>query len=484
MAKHVCGSQQEHAHYVDAVTMDEQIPWYELRVNSKEYETFKLTPYFGYACKDANGEGKFCKDMKIRYCCERKTAATWANWEEWSKCDESCGGGKKIRTRKCASSEKKSNHQKQCFGHDKERYTKQSCSCNVGGCPEDMKFKAWGAWSACTVSCGGGFKTRTRSCSPALNGGEECPNRVDNKELYEKTEQCTSADCEIFEASLWSVWSGCSVTCGKGVKSRERTCKSAMTFETVVNHHCSNDETWFKQNTDCLLTECPVDGGWTPWGIWGLCSQACITHPEGDAQLETKAFRSRERFCSDPIPKFGGKKCEKNPKAIQRPNKNGEEEQSDCFTELSKDLEDPNAVITPWCPQQCVYSEWGAWAPCSLSCVTINIKTHGDYSKNLKNLQYSVSIDALPSRTRFRTLMQEAKYNGECPEKMANYDIPGSDNGTLIFDVEECKICPEHCLDDTNPSDDKKMRDIRNMPALEYPGDDPSCVGFCGGIKE
>lgn len=41
---------------------------------------------------------------------------------------------------------------------------------------------------------------------------------------------------------------------------------------------------------------------------------------------------------------------------------------------------------------------------------------------------------------------------------------------------EDCKLCKEHCLftKDTN-----QVQDIRNMPKLEYPGSDQTCVGFC-----
>ena len=60
-------------HYIDAVTMDTQTPWHELKMDSgKKYETYKIAPTFGYVCKDENGEPGFCKDMKVRYCCANK----------------------------------------------------------------------------------------------------------------------------------------------------------------------------------------------------------------------------------------------------------------------------------------------------------------------------------------------------------------------------------------------------------------------------
>ena len=41
--KHVCGSVPEKAHYVDAVTVEKQIPWHELKVS---YCRLNLSLYF------------------------------------------------------------------------------------------------------------------------------------------------------------------------------------------------------------------------------------------------------------------------------------------------------------------------------------------------------------------------------------------------------------------------------------------------------
>ena len=41
-----------------------------------------------------------------------------------------------------------------------------------------------------------------------------------------------------------------------------------------------------------------VDGLWTSWGPWGSCSVSCGDGPQ-----------LRERNCSEPAPKFGGREC-------------------------------------------------------------------------------------------------------------------------------------------------------------------------------
>ena len=44
--KHVCGKVPEMAMFVDAVTVEKQIPWYELEhePSNQKYETYKLSP--------------------------------------------------------------------------------------------------------------------------------------------------------------------------------------------------------------------------------------------------------------------------------------------------------------------------------------------------------------------------------------------------------------------------------------------------------
>ena len=66
MRRHVCGDVPEAAHYVDAVTTEKRIPWYELGTAGK-YEVYKLSPFHGYLCSDENNPNKpeHCQDMKV-----------------------------------------------------------------------------------------------------------------------------------------------------------------------------------------------------------------------------------------------------------------------------------------------------------------------------------------------------------------------------------------------------------------------------------
>lgn len=89
--------------------------------------------------------------------------------------------------------------------------------------PKQAVDGGWGKWSPlsqCSVSCGGGKQSRTRSCNnPApSNGGNDCPG-TEKEEV-----NCATQDC----AGVWGSWSGwgpCSVSCGGGEQRRGRECQ-------------------------------------------------------------------------------------------------------------------------------------------------------------------------------------------------------------------------------------------------------------------
>ena len=61
--------------------------------------------------------------------------------------------------------------------------------------PVDGGYSSWSAWNACTVSCGGGTRTRTRACNnPApRNGGKTCSARGLGND--KETQACNKQGC-------------------------------------------------------------------------------------------------------------------------------------------------------------------------------------------------------------------------------------------------------------------------------------------------
>ena len=135
----------------------------------------------------------------------------WGSYSEWSSCTVSCGGGEKSRTRPVATAA--SNGGKDCEGEATE-----SEACNTEGCPVNCQWGSYGDWSSCSVSCGGGEKSRTRPVATAAsNGGQDCEGDAT------ESKACNTGGCPVnCQWGSYGNWSSCSVSCGRGEKSRRR----------------------------------------------------------------------------------------------------------------------------------------------------------------------------------------------------------------------------------------------------------------------
>ncbi|XP_078198084.1 SCO-spondin isoform X14 [Callithrix jacchus] len=87
----------------------------------------------------------------------------------------------------------------------------------------------------------------------------------------------------------WSPWGTCSHTCGPGVQARSRRCTPPG---LMVLQHCPGPE---QQSQACFMAACPVDGEWSAWSPWSLCSEPC------------KGTITRQRQCHPP--QNGGLTC-------------------------------------------------------------------------------------------------------------------------------------------------------------------------------
>eukprot|EP00111_Clytia_hemisphaerica_P024940 TCONS_00073484-protein len=116
-------------------------------------------------------ENCFGKDMHSFYYQVMKTVdGQWGSWSLFTKCNTTCGKAFKTRQRSC-DQPKPLYGGKMCQGPSVEVQ-----ECHLGGCPRDGGYTSWSTFSSCTLSCGGGVQSRTRSCTqpPPLNGGKKC----------------------------------------------------------------------------------------------------------------------------------------------------------------------------------------------------------------------------------------------------------------------------------------------------------------------
>ncbi|XP_064408157.1 adhesion G protein-coupled receptor B2 [Latimeria chalumnae] len=178
-------------------------------------------------------------------------------WSQWSICSLTCGQGWQVRTRSCVASP----YGTLCSGPLRET---RMCN-NTATCPVHGLWEEWSPWSLCSVTCGRGSRTRTRTCIAPQHGGKACEGSdVQNK-------VCNIAVCPVEGLWLeWGPWSRCTVTCSNGTRQRTRRC-------SVTAHGWAECKGPHAEARECANPECPTDGKWGPWNHWSLCSKTCDT---------------------------------------------------------------------------------------------------------------------------------------------------------------------------------------------------------------
>ncbi|XP_047443825.1 hemicentin-1 isoform X2 [Mugil cephalus] len=237
------------------------------------------------------------KAVEVIMCSVRPcpVAGNWGSWLPWSPCSETCGKGMQSRIRLC-NNPPPAFDGPQCEGTDT-----QTQVCKERPCPVDGKWSSWVSWGACSVSCGGGTRQRTRLCaSPApQHGGRQCEGNDVHIDF------CNSEPCPINgNWGPWSSWGSCSRTCNGGQMRRYRTCDNPRPANG--GRACAGSDTHMQR---CSTASCPVDGNWGSWQPWGECSSSC-----GGGE------RTRVRLCNSPSSSNGGRPCPGDSTQLSRCN--------------------------------------------------------------------------------------------------------------------------------------------------------------------
>ncbi|XP_065641517.1 uncharacterized protein LOC105843224 [Hydra vulgaris] len=229
--------------------------------------------------------------------------AYWSKWSDWTVCNASHGFIN--RTREC----KISNARDLCYVNNSDviecfaiwaqwsnliscnfshEFVNKSHDCKIlnvlnwchGNNAEVMEwFEKWTTWSECSVTCGVGNRSKYSQHETI---------KIIN------LESCNQINCP--EDGMWGEWnkSECSNTCGKGIKFLSRICNNPR--PSYNGQDCIGVSNYTEVCDNNII--CPLNGNWSLWSSWSLCSQPC-----------GGGLHSRFRSCSNPVPKFGGQNC-------------------------------------------------------------------------------------------------------------------------------------------------------------------------------
>uniref|UniRef100_A0A3Q3X2V2 Spondin-1 n=1 Tax=Mola mola TaxID=94237 RepID=A0A3Q3X2V2_MOLML len=269
---------------------------------------------------------------------EGKPTCMMSEWISWSACSVSCGMGMRSRERYVKQYPEDGSL---CQLHTEER---EKCVINDECSPSSCVVTEWGEWDPCSVTCGLGMRRRERMVKMPPIDGSMCKTEVS------EVEKCMMPECHTIPCILspWSQWSVCSVTCGQGVRTRQRMLKSDPL-------DCVEE---LEQTEKCMLPECPVDCMVSEWSEWSECNKSC---GKGHT-IRTRMIKLEPQFGGSPCPEtIQRKKCK-----IRKCRTKAKDERGGGGKRRRRGKQGRDAAVEE--QQGCRMQPWTGWTDCTKPC--------------------------------------------------------------------------------------------------------------------
>uniref|UniRef100_A0A914VDU1 GON domain-containing protein n=1 Tax=Plectus sambesii TaxID=2011161 RepID=A0A914VDU1_9BILA len=191
----------------------------------------------------------------------------------------------------------------------------------------------------CSVTCGRGVRTRAVTCHRGRRhkaSDSECAAVPKPQE----TAKCQMMTCPAYH---WTVgpWSKCSEVCQQGRQVRRVSCVSNLN-QRAAPRMCEGGEPQPPTSRDCISAMCPYQ--WVP-GPWSTCSKSCGKGYRY-RRLDCRVKKSLNQSSDGAQPHVPARMCH----ALPRPAVSKECAMSDCNADYHWSV--------------------GPWTPCSTTCGT------------------------------------------------------------------------------------------------------------------
>ncbi|XP_020790761.1 spondin-1b [Boleophthalmus pectinirostris] len=269
---------------------------------------------------------------------EEPSTCMMSEWISWSPCSVSCGMGMRSRERYVKQYPEDGSL---CQLHTEET---EKCVVNDECSPSSCVVTEWAEWDPCSVTCGLGMRRRERMVKMPPIDGSMCKTEV------AEVDKCMMPECHTIPCMLtpWSDWSECSVTCGRGLRTRQRMLKSDPT-------ECTEE---LEQTEKCMLPECPIDCMVSEWSEWSECNKSC---GKGHT-IRTRMIKLEPQFGGSPCPEtIQRKKCK-----IRKCRQKAKEERGGAGNRRRRGKQGQDASVED--QQGCRMQGWGTWSDCSKPC--------------------------------------------------------------------------------------------------------------------